>query len=325
MKEMMCTDSQSIAENTVSVGSVTPDSNNAGTGNVSVFKSCVLPDGTVVDDERIKSQAVELVCSLDVPHNSRASGNEQFTLKSEKANPAAVPVIAATNGSTTDPYIRNRIKDGSFEEYSSGFTFWQITSGNSLFSQEISTTYIGDSALKIDGSGVESGEIQQELDNLNPALKPSEFYAFAANIYVSAVNAGTIKIRLAGDNYTSDEDIEINSSTNTGSWLKMSALELLPKILPDNLVLKFVVSADFDGTVYLDNLALAQPTFINELGIAVAIFQGNQDFISGSLPDKFSFSLTSDDAGVFQNFFRDYYSKALVSSDSETISDDYAK
>ena len=47
--------------------------------------------------------------------------------------------------------------------------------------------------------------------------------------------------------------------------------------------------------------------------------------MAGKLPDFFDFSLTSDDGGVFQTFFRDYYNIAMPSAQSPTISDDYAK
>ena len=325
MKSEMCDDDEDINENTVSVSSVSADVDNAGTGAVVVFKDTVMPDGDIVDDEMIKSQEVELICSADSPHDSRSAGDEQFTLKSETANAVIVPVIAVTSDSNTDPYLRNRVTDGSFEAYDSGFTYWDVVSGGGLFSQETSTVYVGDSALKVLGSGSQSGEMKQDLDELDPSLKPSEFYAIAANVYVSSITAGTVKIRLEGDSYTSASEIEINSGTATGSWLKECVLELLPKPLPANIAFKIIVSSDFNGTVYVDNLGLARPSKIDSLGISVAIFQGEEDFIAGSLPDKFSFSLTSDDAGLFQNYFRDNYQICLPSDSSPTISDDYAK
>ncbi|MCD4656235.1 MAG: hypothetical protein K8S87_01705 [Planctomycetes bacterium] len=323
MQAFMAEDSASVQKNTVSVGTVTADAENAGDGSAIVFgKTAII--GDVVDDERIRTQDARITCNLDSAHNNRQSGNEQFVLNSEYDSPAVIPVIAATEGDTSDAFVRNRLMDGGFESYDADFEYWDVVSGASVFSQETSTVFRGESALKIDDDGVTAAELEQDLTQLSPALKSSEFYVLAANVYVSSITAGSVKLRLEGDSYISDAEIELNSGTDTGSWLKAADLELLPKSIPDNLAFKIVVSADFNGTVYLDNLGLAEPQNIKEFGAQIALFQGDKDFVAGKLPDFFDFSITSNDAGVFQTFFRKYYSIVMPSAASPTISDDYA-
>ena len=258
MQVKMADDSATVMENAVSVGTVAADAENAGDGSAFVFGKTEIA-GEIVDDERIVSQDARLTCNLDAAHNNRQSGNEQFVLNSEQGSPAIIPVIASTEGDTSDAFVRNRLMDGGFESYDAGFEYWEVVSGASVFSQETSTVFRGDGALKIDGDGMTAAEMKQELTQLSPVLKSAEFYVLAANIYVSSITAGSVKLRLEGDSYTSDAEIELNSGSNTGSWLKVADLELLPKSLPDNLSFKIVVSSDFNGIVYLDNLALAEP------------------------------------------------------------------
>ena len=323
LRSQMTQDSESVQANTVSVGSVSDDGSNAGTGSVFVFEDTTLPDGSIVDDEMIATQDIEMVCTYDAPHDGRDSGDEEFTLVSETAQAVQVPVIAAT-GPEGDANDRNLLMDGSFESHDGAdFEHWEVAAGAALFSQEDSTVYVGDASLEVTSAGGTAGQLEQDLSDAE--LMPGEFYAIAANVHVDSLSAGSITIRLEGDGYSSTAELTIDGGTGTGTWLKLCALELVPKPIPENMALVVEVDSAFAGTVFIDNVALARPTPIPALGIRVAVFQGDEDFVAGSLPDAFSFSLTSSDTGVFQTFLRDNYRMVLPSSGSPTIADTYAE
>ena len=205
---------------------------------------------------------------------------------------------------------------------------WTIdsgTAGTHIF-QESSSHYRGSSALKFTGDGATATiKISQ-----NPAsgqrFQPRQRYALACHVKGEAgTAAGTLTIQFEGTGYTasSSEKIEMNAAALAAqtAWDRENFFINMPAEVPDDMeiVIKVTGTLTTAKSVWIDNLAFGPATYEN--GVNVVIHAGSAKFLAG---DTLTFSITNNDAGVFQTWFRKAFLVQLASSGAPTISDSLA-
>ncbi len=321
----MQADSESVANNAITLGSISARAENAGSQKCYASISTVNPAEGIIDDERARSQTVLIECVRDAAHHRAIAGAEEFRIVPERGSPVQAFVIPVTLGDSTDS--RNVITDGAFELQAGGaFTHWPAIAGGSLFSRDTGTKLFGGGSLKITGNGTTAGELQQDLAAREPALASGRFWALGSWVYVSALSAGTVTIDLLVDGVASALTLTVDGSTPTGQWLHLGGFEYLPRsTYPNKVKARIRCSAAFSGTVFIDGVSLALASEVPHAGLRIAIFQGPSAPQAQPIADGFSVSTTSDEAGAFQRMFRDRLGVAMPSNASPSINDSLAE
>jgi len=198
--------------------------------------------------------------------------------------------------------------------------------GNEVYRGSKSLVFIGDGAQTTIG-------VSQALTE--STLDPYRRYCILAQVGksgVAAVGAGTLTIQLEGTGYTAiaSEKIELNAGalaalggTNIDydSYTLQSCYINLPSDIPSDLklVIKVTGTLTSSARVLVDNLAFGPVTYFG--GAHVVLSSGRDKWLKD---DKITWTVTNNDAGVIQTFFRKAYSLQLPSSGSPTIAESLA-
>lgn len=104
----------------------------------------------------------------------------------------------------------------------------------------------------------------------------------------------------------------------SGAWALVYFWINTPDIIPSNWTLVAQIASTFTSgsTLYLDDIVLEPATYHG--GVGAVLVPGSTRFLSG---DRIAFSVANDQAGVFQDFFRQKYAFQLPSSGSPSIAD----
>lgn len=317
----MVANSESTAASAVTIGAITRTVTNAAAGYAYADKGLdgVTPpiaNGPSLDfylgvDSQLAaaSDNITITCIQDSDSLSGSPGSEQWRIEGEPSSNAAFGWLSEGSGTgptfTTLSRRNNLITNGDFETWTGTNVLgsWTYATGAATTNwvQETSTVYIGDSALKVLGTGaVPTLTINQAAPT---SLQVKKRYVLGCWIKGDAsTSAGSLVIKFTGTGYTegSTEKIELNTTAlQSTTWTHYKCFVNIPANIPSDFKIAISFTSSFNGTCYIDDLVLGVPTYHG--GICYAVFEGQDKFING---DTFTLSVTNDDAGAFNKFFR---------------------
>lgn len=325
LQRAMLADAESVAANTVAVGAVNASAGNAGDAACYVTARTVDAAETELDDERIRTQRIELACTRDAAHHRVPVGQEEFRIRPQVGAPSATRVIPVTVGDVPD--ARNVVLDGAFDDFAAGeFAHWAKHAGGAVFAQETTLKLFGAGCLQVTGDGLTAGDLRQDLADRDPALESGRMFALGAWVRVVSHTAGEVVIEALIDGTPGTLQLTVDGLTPTGQWLHLGGFEYLPRAsFPNKVILRVTCSADFDGEVLVDGLSFAPATEVPHAGLRVAVFQGALAPQALPVADRYTVDTSSDEAGAFQTFARDRLGAALPSDATPTIDDTLAE
>lgn len=305
---VMRTDSKTVQENRITVGSVTAHGDNVGDGTLFIYDE----DPQLKDDnERINSQDILAYCRADAVTGGRTAGHELFQLASSlRGNGPRVPV------KWNEAYGQNRVTNHSFEDWTAATNpdSWTVEdgTGGTHIEEETSTVKFGSSSLQFNGDGaqgtigVKQAETAMAGYSATQRLVPNGVYR--CNVWINtdgSVSGRTITVEFRGTSYTagSSEKVEITSSFPT-SWTRYGFWVVIPKDIPSDFALHLEVSGTLGASenVYFDGVTFGKATPWNDVGVQVFIDHGGTDYVAaeGERPDQFDVSITNDYASEIQ-------------------------
>lgn len=338
----MIANSQHVTKSVVTLGSVTTTSTGASVGEA--FVDAILDGFTApgagmspsksyngVTSQLAEDDTVSLICTSDSESGGATEGLETFQWTGLPTNPGLYHYLSFGTGSNTTIQPLNAfnyIANGEFESFSSNTpASWTIVSGTvgTHILKETSVVQRGSSSLKLAGDGAQA-TISISQAPVISQLIPLKRYMVAAWVRgTSATAAGTLTIQFEGTGYTAGgtEKISMDSTALSAatSWTLKKFYINLPLEIPDDfkLVVKVTGTLTTGKSVYIDGLCLGPVTYVN--GVNVAIVAGKDKFLKG---DKFTFTISNDDAGVFQTWFRKATGYQIPTDNSPAISDTLA-
>lgn len=335
----------SINRTTVTVSSVTADAANQGAGTI--FTTTIL-DGfsSPTDGAPSRDYYAGLASELAVPQqhvlvcvaegDTGTEGNESFLWDAE---PSTESLTWRREGLGSGPRVQvadagTILQNGNFETWGEDDatnnvpSSWDIIAGTAgtSFIQEQGTgnVFRGTSSLKL-VLGSASLKLSQIIANI---VDPARRYHVSVRLKASSqVDTASLKFILEGPG-SGGESITLDTLDMPTDWTLYSLFFNTPVYIPsvdrgDAADYTFAIRVDTTappGTpinVYIDSLCLTPVTYFG--GIGLVIVPGADRF---RIDDRFDFTVASDQAGKFQEFFRKRWKTQLPSSVSPTISDD---
>lgn len=343
--EQMNTDTETVNQSSVTVpaGATAPDTGSGGTGRL--FCDKVLDGVTAphyrypasleylnVNSELAVNETMILTCVADSQHSGTQEGQERFSwtgdtqtldLDHESEGSGPLPSVSTLN---TYSYVSNR----DFEIFSVANTpqSWDVDSGtvgtHILEETTGADVFRGDKALRLDGDGAQA-TIQISQDMTVSRLTPKKRYMLGAWIKsdLTGIDSGTLEISFAGTGYTAagSEKVSIAPGSYSATYALSTFYLTMPAVIPDDfeLVIKVTGTMTTAKSVWIDSLAFGEVSYGG--GINVALIAGATRFQKG---DTFTFSVTNNNTGVIQTYFRRKYGVQLPSSGTPSISDTLA-
>lgn len=338
----MVANSQHVTKSVVTIGSVTTTSVNASVGEA--FVDAVLDGYTSpgagmppskayngLTTQLTEDDTVSLICVQDSESGGTAEGSESFQWTGLPTNPGLYHYLSFGTGSNITLQPLNSysfITNGEFESFSTNTPAgWTIVSGTvgTHILKETSVVQRGSSALKYTGDGSQATISISQVPVLSQLI-PLKRYMVAAWVRgTSATANGTLTIQFEGTGYTAGatEKIEMDATALSAAttWSLKKFYINLPLEIPDDfkLVVKVTGTLTAAKSVYIDGLVLGPVSYVN--GVNVTIVAGKNKFLKG---DKFTFTLSNNDAGVFQTWFRKATGYQIPTDNSPAISDSLA-
>lgn len=325
--ENMVANAQTVQANAISAPIIAPNGGNIGNGVLMV--SIQTPAG--IDDERIITETVNLVCIGD-RFNGANAGGERFSITGFPA--LASIYTAGIRGNGIGPTVavanesgQNVVQNGDFNRFNPANTpsQWTITGGvvgvNILSEPTIIHAPTG-LALKLLANGVATTiGVSQNILN---AVKASSQYAVGVWVRKAGAFGGgsNLQIAVKGTGFTSFNLFNADPSTLTTGYVLYKGFVNLPSVLPTDLsiVISWTGAAAETGvSVYVDDVAIVAPVLFGYVGYA--LMRGSVDFIR---QDEITVDTADDYGGVFQTYFGRFLSTALPSSNAPSISDSLA-
>lgn len=316
----MSTDTESIQESTVGIGSPSPAASNIGDGVALFSIKRALADGTSVDSQLVRAQSISATCIEDSLLGGVEATRESWLVQTQSGLEASLQSVPVTNSLVEDD--ANHVLDASFAQWAGGSPSAWTLSGASLASQHTADSRFDASCLRINGNGQLT--ITQNIAPRSGAPLAGQMVALGVWVKVTSLSLGEIDIRLRTGAATLSHEVTVDTGTTTGSWLHLSAAAALPAdAYAEGLRVEIVLSPNFNGDVLLDALSVTPMTLIGD-GVSAAIFPGATPFVRAPVADRFTVATTNNEAGAFAAFLRDVLSTELPASSSPTISDSLA-
>lgn len=337
----MIAQSKTINRSTVTLGSVSATTTNANAGTIVLDKvldgisapgsgmaPCASYNG--VNSELSWNDSVTLLCIRDSENSSLTVGQEVFQWLGSIPKPNAFhwQDPGAGNGPTLTPLNdQSYLSNLDFESFTSNAPgSWTINTGSAgthIF-DDSSTPYIGSHALKFTGNAsLAAINISQTISVSD--LTPLKKYFLGCYVKGTAgTSAGTFTIQFEGTGYTASSTERIQMAFGDLAAQTSYGLEyfhfIMPAVIPDDL--KLVIK--WTGTpsahsVYVDGMVFGPVTWWN--GYSTAFIAGSGKFLAG---DTLSYTVSNNDAGVFQTHFRKQFGMQLNSSGAPNINDSLA-
>ena len=339
----MITDSKSVTANTVTISSVTATVANATAGTALVNGvldgynapgngMMKIPSYNGLTSELSYGDTVTLKCITDSESGNVSEGSEVFQWLGSTPHNTQFGWLSTGSGTRGTISVANSytyFANLEFESFTSNApASWTIVSGTAgthIFA-ESSSVKRGTYAFKITGDGAQATiQLTQALAS-GQSLIPKRRYLVTAWVKgTSSTGAGQLDIYFTGTGYTasSGEKITMDSTALSAatSYTLKSAYINMPAEIPDGLLLNIKVSGTLTSgkNVYIDGMTFSPVTYEN--GVNVAIIAGATKFLAG---DTLVFTLSNNDNGVLQTWFRKAYGVQLVSSGSPNIADSLA-
>ena len=338
----MVANSQHVTKSVVTIGSVTTTSVNASVGEA--FVDGVLDGYTApgagmspsksyngLTTQMAEDDTVSLICTQDSESGGTLEGYESFQWTGLPTNSGLYHYLSFGTGSNVTLQPLNSytfITNGEFESFSTNTpTAWTIVSGTvgTHILKETSVVQRGSSSLKYTGDGTQATISISQAPVLSQLIPLKRYMVGVWVRGTSATANGTLTIQFEGTGYTAGatEKIEMDATALSAAttWSLKKFYINLPLEIPDDfkLVVKVTGTLTTAKSVYIDGLVLGPVNYVN--GVNVAIVAGKDKFLKG---DKFTFTLSNNDAGVFQTWFRKATGYQIPTDNSPAISDSLA-
>jgi len=334
---------QTVKRSTATVGAVTVDTGNNGYPDTAQVLTTKALDGVTrpgsampahakyvgVDSELVvPTETMTLVVAGDSESDGLTEGNERldwtggiagrgvFDWRSEASGSG--PRITAANGA-------GLVSGGEFEMFAanvpSGWTIDNGVAGTTIFEESTAAqVHRGSKALKFTGTGAAATlKISQAMGTLTPRKGYCLAFWLKGG---AAILSGTLDVKFEGTGYTAaaSEKVSLTQpqlASQTAYGLKSFFINL-PVDIPSDFKLTITVGGTLTSgaSARIDGLVFAPVNWHG--GVGLVVVGGKNKLLRG---DKFSFSVSNDALGVFQEFFRRYYKVQLPSSITPSISD----
>lgn len=338
----MVANSQHVTKSVVTIGSVTTTSVNASVGEAfvdEVLDGYTAPGAGMspsksyngLTTQMAEDDTVSLICTQDSESGGTLEGYESFQWTGLPTNPGLYHYLSFGTGSNVTLQPLNSysfITNGEFESFATNTpTAWTIVSGTvgTHILKETSVVQRGSSSLKYTGDGTQATISISQAPVLSQLIPLKRYMVGVWVRGTSATANGTLTIQFEGTGYTAGatEKIEMDSTALSAAttWALKKFYINLPLEIPDDfkLVVKVTGTLTNAKSVYIDGLVLGPVNYVN--GVNVAIVAGKNKFLKG---DKFTFTLSNNDAGVFQTWFRKATGYQIPTDNSPAISDSLA-
>ncbi len=344
--QQMIVDAKTVQQCATTVGGVTAAAANVGNGTALVTK---LLDGYnapllggrshiryagLNSELAVTSETMTLVCTADSNVSGTREGGERFGW-SGGAQYQALDYQTEGSGQGPTVPVANAgyflVQDGDFENWggtgNNTPTSWTIdngTAGTHIFRESgAGNFHRGTYGMKFLGTGAQA--VIGVSQAISPTtLKARRCYCVSVRIKASAVPAaGNIKVYFSGTGYAAaaSEKIDIAAGAfPTAAFTAAGSLQsffvVLPALIPSDwkLVVEITGTLSNGVAVYFDSLALAEVVYHG--GVGLCVVAGSTRFAIG---DRLTFTLTNDDAGKFQKFWRTWFKAQLPSSGAPNI------
>lgn len=349
MKDMIV-NGESINQSTVTIGSVTADPGNVG--DVTVLTSKVLDGATQpgsdmasypsyagLDSELAGTETITITCMSDSPSDGvTANTGEQFQVRGGAAGQSPFDWRSEGSGEGATIGLINAsglVTDGEFEEWggtgNNTPTSWTIdtgTAGTHVFRESSGASVKQESyALRITGiTGFPTIQVSQDTSEGLASLVPLKRYCVACWVLGNAsIAAGALTIEFEGTGYSPavTEQIVMDTAALAAatSYTLKSFFITMPADIPTDLALVIKTTGTLTNgqSVRIDGLALGEVTY--QGGIGLVLVGGATKALR---EDRYTFDVSNDGAGVFQEFFRRWLKVQLPSDGSPTIADSLA-
>ena len=321
----MIDDNETIKGNLFSLGAVTADGDNVGTG---VLVASHI-DGEARTRETLCAETITSVCTGDA-QVSGTPGQETFSFKGGVPLNSIYSYGTRKSGSGSQFNVMNgggQLLDNSeFEDFEVADTpdDWDIVTGTvtTHIIDNDANQYADDHCLEFKGDGALAAiEIKQPLTG----IQPETVYVFGIWINTSGLNAGNIEITMKGTGWvpSADQKIVILNASKPTVYTFYSFFTQTPRDVPSDVALHIKVygTPTNGGKVFFDRCGLARAAETND--VFWGLFRGDVDFV---IEDEFTMVITQDETGLFADFIARVWDKQLPSEtdDSETIADSLA-
>lgn len=326
----MNVESESVAASAITVGSVTTTTQNSNAGtlytstkldgisNPAIYAKANREYANITSQLALTSDAIVVTCTSDSETDRATKGKETFTVSGRNYD---VLYGADTPGNGGAVQIRtaqaSSVVDLSFDTFTAnvpnGWTTVAGTAGTSFLAENTEVVYATGNSLEIAGNCELKIPIRSAVSVLGHYL--AGFLVKSDGL----VSGATLNIFIEGTGYTTEasgtNEIVMNATALNAqtAFAPEQFSVVFPNNLPSDLTLRIEVTGMSAGKIYLDFGFLSRLTYVG--GIALGVIAGREVFLRG---DRFAFDLSNDDAGDYQQFFRDFYGVQLPTSGSPT-------
>ena len=331
----MVDDSESCAASVVTVGAITRTVVNATAGYgyadkgldgvTSPISNGIAYDHYLNTDSQLAAASDDLIitCIQDSDSLGGTAGNEQWQIKGQPTPGSTFGWLSEGSGTgptfTTIATSNSLFTNGDFETWSGTdvLSNWTYDTGAATTNwvQESSVVYRGTYSLKVLGSGAIATLTTSQA--APTSLQVKKRYAVGCWIRGHAgTSAGALTISFTGTGYTagSTEKITLNTAAlQTASWVHYKFFVNIPANIPSDFKIAISFTSSFNGTCYIDDLAIGTPTYHG--GVCYVVFQGAGKFLKD---DTFVLTVSNDDAGAFNKFFRKAFRLQVPTSGAPT-------
>jgi len=333
---------ESFTANVVTVGSVTAASSNIGNGRCLVDATLDGYNAPTQNSQAnqnyngllsqlvVPSETVLFTCKQDSGQSGVPEGSEVWDWQGGPSWPlfdyhpqgsGTGPGLTTANGSTLGSNM-------GFESFSANLpTSWTAVAGvaGTDFAQDTSLFYRGSSSLKLIGTGLVQPELSQALSPVLFNSRRRYLVTLAARATGAIGGTPKFRARFTGTGYTagSTEKIDIFANTiATGSWSLLNFYINIPNVVPTDWAIDFgIYNAALTAATQVNVDAMTITPVPYWGGVNAQIMGGSTPFVIG---DRFSLTISNNNAGVFQTFLGNAYGVQMPTSGSPTISDSLA-
>lgn len=324
----MRTNAQTVSANVVGA---TVTANSGNTGNGTVLVGAKTKTGLAL--ENTFAETVTASCTQDAQSGGATAGQEaiQFRCQPQSAgNQLNFPWPGGSGGAATATSIspgasqaggaQNWLRNSNFETWtvSNIPDGWHVTVGTAgtqvLKSTTAGTFYDGVASLALVGDGSTLTALEQQF-GVDTSVKMIPLDQLAWNLYVrvsSVPAAGVLEVALVDGTGTVIQDMQGANNVATLSlpgitttFAPFGGFFRTPRVLPAAAYLRVRLSTALSSgsTVFIDHLALAEPTQLYQGGLYVAPFSASTGLIFG---DGYSIAVTNSRAGQIQTAFEQF-------------------
>lgn len=328
----MLDNGQSVQQSVVTIGAVSADPSNIGTGTVLLdgyldgFQPGIPGGFQHIRYAGIKSEMAPtslshaFTCTSDSYSGGTAEGSETFSWNDSVAFGAfsSFPEGAGTGPSLTCAGNSNVPGNGDFENWTSGIpSGWTLAQGTtSDIAQDTTNFFTGATSLKFVGGISSTKELTFPipLGTLNTLRRYCVSFA-ARSTGSPASGVLSVSFQSATMSFPASAQVTIAANQLSSSWVRYHFYFAVPPNVPSDLALSILVSGGLPAGTSINTDALHVDPVTYFAGINADVVPGDVPFVIG---DKFYATATSVE-GIIQKFFRLRYLMQLPSAPTVTI------